>query len=167
MLTALLEFEQLYLTDAPLKKALPRFYRQNKERYAGYTLRQLCQEMHEYFKEQKIYHLQQALFVKPKLQAYSCLPRTADLAFMRGQGKLVPLDKIEGKVALEGALPYPPGVFIVAPGERWQALDVEYFKVLLGAMGKFPGFEPEIQGIYLERDEKGHLSASGYVLDDI
>ena len=95
------------------------------------------------FKEQQIYHLQQALFVKPKLQAYSCLPRTADLAFMRGQGKLVPLDKIEGKVALEGALPYPPGVFIVAPGERWQALDVEYFKVLLGAMEKFPGFEPE------------------------
>lgn len=167
LLTALLEFERLYLTDAPLEKALPRFYRQNKERYAGYTLRQLCQEMHEYFKGQQIYHLQQALFIKPELQAYSCLPRTADLAFMRGQGKLVPLDKIGGKVALEGALPYPPGVFIVAPGERWQALDVKYFKVLLGAMENFPGFEPEIQGIYLERDEAGHLSASGYVLDDI
>lgn len=167
LLTALLEFERLYLTEAPLEKALPRFYRQNKERYAGYTLRQLCQEMHEYFKEQQIYHLQQALFIKPELQGYSCLPRTADLAFMRGQGKLVPLDKIEGKVALEGALPYPPGVFIVAPGERWQALDVKYFKVLLGAMENFPGFEPEIQGIYLERDDSGHLSAAGYVLDDI
>lgn len=167
LLTALLEFEQLYLTDAPLEKALPRFYRQNKERYAGYTLRQLCQEMHEYFKEKQIYHLQQALFIKPELQSYSCLPRKADLAFMRGQGKLVPLDKIEGRIALEGALPYPPGVFIVAPGERWQALDVEYFKVLLGAMENFPGFEPEIQGIYLERDKNGHLSASGYVLDDI
>lgn len=167
LLTALLEFERLYLTDAPLEKALPRFYRQNKERYAGYTLRQLCQEMHEYFKEQEIYHLQQALFIKPELQAYSCLPRTADLAFMRGQGKLVPLDEIEGKVALEGALPYPPGVFIVAPGERWQALDAEYFKVLLGAMENFPGFEPEIQGIYLEWDDSGQLSAAGYVLDDI
>ena len=85
---------------------------------------------------------------------------------MRGQGKLVPLDKIEGKVALEGVLPYPPGVFIVAPGEGWQALDVKYFKVLLGAMENFPGFEPEIQGIYLERDEAGHLSAAGYVLDE-
>lgn len=85
------------------------------------------------------------IYNKPYLSNQSCkpivvLPRTADLAFMRGQGKLVPLDEIEGKVALEGALPYPPGVFIVAPGERWQALDAEYFKVLLWGNGKFPGF---------------------------
>ena len=92
------------------------------------------------------------------------LPYDADLAFMRNEGELVDLDDIVGRIALEGALPYPPGVFIVAPGERWQQLDVDYFKLLMGAMDEFPGFDPEIQGIYLEKDENGKHVAKGYVL---
>ena len=83
---------------------------------------------------------------------------------MRNEGELVDLDDIVGRIALEGALPYPPGVFIVAPGERWQQLDVDYFKLLMGAMDEFPGFDPEIQGIYLEKDENGRRVAKGYVL---
>ena len=46
-------------------------------------------------------------------------PAEADKLFMKNEGELVDLDEIEGRVALEGALPYPPGVFIVAPGEKW------------------------------------------------
>ncbi|WP_025086746.1 putative ornithine decarboxylase [Ligilactobacillus apodemi] len=164
LLEAFLEFERLYLTDAPLKKALPRFAKQAKDRYAGYTLKQLCQEMHAYFSTHNIYQLQQALFTKDTFQAYEELPYTADQAFMRNQGELVDLDEIVGRVALEGALPYPPGVFIVAPGEKWQQIDVDYFKILLGAMEYFPGFEPEIQGIYLTRNKEGKLTAKGYVL---
>ena len=82
---------------------------------------------------------------------------------MRNEGQLISLDELVGKIALEGALPYPPGVFIVAPGEKWQALDVAYFKILLGAIERFSGFDPEIQGIYLEETSKG-LIANGYAL---
>lgn len=166
LLEAFLEFEKLYLNDALLKDALPRFYANAPERYEGYTLKRLCQEMHEYFKTEQVYHLQQELFIKDTFADFALLPKDADLAFRRGQGELVKLDEIVDKVALEGALPYPPGVFIVSPGERWQEKDVRYFKLLMRAMEKFPGFEPEIQGIYLEKDEAGHLSAKGYVLSE-
>ncbi|MYZ69107.1 putative ornithine decarboxylase, partial [Lactobacillus salivarius] len=142
LLTSFLEFEEHYLRDAPLEQVLPRLVKQNPERYQGYTIRQLCQEMHEYYAKNEIYKLQQDLFLKKTFQDYEMTPAEADKLFMKNEGELVDLDEIEGRVALEGALPYPPGVFIVAPGEKWQKIDVDYFKILMGAIDKFPGFDP-------------------------
>ncbi|OQQ86490.1 putative ornithine decarboxylase [Ligilactobacillus salivarius] len=163
LLTSFLEFEEYYLRDAPLEQVLPRLVKQNPERYQGYTIRQLCQEMHEYYAKNEIYKLQKELFLKKTFQDYEMTPAEADKLFMKNEGELVDLDEIEGRVALEGALPYPPGVFIVAPGERWQKIDVDYFKILMGAIDKFPGFDPEIQGVYLNKDT-GVTKAQGFVL---
>lgn len=163
LLTSFLEFEEYYLRDAPLEQVLPRLVKQNPERYQGYTIRQLCQEMHEYYAKNEIYKLQQELFLKKTFQDYEMTPAEADKLFMKNEGELVDLDEIEGRVALEGALPYPPGVFIVAPGEKWQKIDVDYFKILMGAIDKFPGFDPEIQGVYLDKDT-GVTKAQGFVL---
>lgn len=163
LLTSFLEFEEYYLRDAPLEQVLPRLVKQNPERYRNYTIRQLCQEMHEYYAKNEIYKLQQDLFLKKTFQDYEMTPAEADKLFMKNEGELVDLDEIEGRVALEGALPYPPGVFIVAPGEKWQKIDVDYFKILMGAIDKFPGFDPEIQGVYLNKDT-GVTKAQGFVL---
>ena len=119
LLTSFLEFEEYYLRDAPLEQVLPRLVKQNPDRYRNYTIRQLCQEMHEYYAKNEIYKLQQDLFLKKTFQDYEMTPAEADKLFMKNEGELVDLDEIEGRVALEGALPYPPGVFIVAPGEKW------------------------------------------------
>lgn len=162
----LMEFERLYLDDVPVETALPRLYCENRDRYEGMTLRGLCDRMHEYYSSRQTWHLQRDLFIKKTFNDYEMLPYDADLAFMRNRGELISLDDIVGRIALEGALPYPPGVFIVAPGERWQQLDVDYFKLLMGAMDEFPGFEPEIQGIYLEKGENGRYMARGYVLKE-
>ena len=75
-------------------------------------------------------------------------PGQADFDFNENKSQLVELDNLKGRIALEGALPYPPGVFIVAPGEKWQQIDIDYFKILLSAAATFPGFEPEVQGVY-------------------
>lgn len=163
LLTSFLEFEEYYLRDAPLEQVLPRLVKQNPDRYQGYTIRQLCQEMHEYYAKNETYKLQQDLFLKKTFQDYEMTPAEADKLFMKNEGELVDLDEIEGRVALEGALPYPPGVFIVAPGEKWQKIDVDYFKILMGAIDKFPGFDPEIQGVYLNKDT-GVTKAQGFVL---
>ncbi|MBZ4032387.1 putative ornithine decarboxylase [Ligilactobacillus salivarius] len=163
LLTSFLEFEEYYLRDAPLEQVLPRLVKQNPDRYRNYTIRQLCQEMHEYYAKNEIYKLQQDLFLKKTFQDYEMTPAEADKLFMKNEGELVDLDEIEERVALEGALPYPPGVFIVAPGEKWQKIDVDYFKILMGAIDKFPGFDPEIQGVYLNKDT-GVTKAQGFVL---
>ena len=90
-------------------------------------------------------------------------PQEAQYAFIRNQGELVPLDEIEGRIALEGALPYPPGVLCVVPGERWSSTAVQYFQALEEGLNVLPGFASEIQGVYLEREEQ-KIRAYGYVL---
>lgn len=154
LLDALLKFEKAYKHHAALSAVLPKVYQENKKRYADYTIDQLCQELHEFYRKNDIFDLMRELFIKKSFQNYKMLPSEADHEFKKGNSELVELDNLVGRVALEGALPYPPGVFIVAPGEKWQQIDVDYFKILLRAAEKFPGFDPEVQGVYREN---GHV----------
>lgn len=164
LLEAFLEFERLYFADAPLTEVLPKLAQVYPKCYQNYTLKQLCQEMHEYYRQNKTFTLQKELFAKKDMQNYTMTPGKADQLFMRNQSELVNLKDIEGRIAAEGALPYPPGVFIVAPGEKWQKIDLKYFEDLVGAIERFPGFVPEIQGVYWDRNEDGTISVQAEVL---
>ena len=113
LLDAFLKFEKYYDEDALVKDVLPFLYQEYPERYHGYTLKQLCQEMHEYYKENKTFVLQQELFAKPNMQNYQMTPAEADQLFKKDQTELVDLEDVVGRTAAEGALPYPPGVFII------------------------------------------------------
>ena len=164
LLAAFLKFEEFYLADAPLEKVLPKLVQQYPNRYDGYTLQQLCQEMHQYYRKNKTFILQKDLFAKPNMQNYTMTPKLADQLFMKNQSELVDLQNIQGRIAVEGALPYPPGVFIVAPGEKWGQIDQRYFEVLVGAIERFPGFVPEIQGVYWDKNADGSISVQAEVL---
>ena len=166
LLDAFLKFEKYYDEDALVKDVLPFLYQEYPERYHGYTLKQLCQKMHEYYKENKTFVLQQELFAKPNMQNYQMTPAEADQLFKKDQTELVDLEDVVGRTAAEGALPYPPGVFIVAPGEKWGEIDQKYFEVLAHAIEKFPGFVPEIQGVYLEPQEDGSIKVQAEVIKD-
>ncbi|GLC28953.1 ornithine decarboxylase [Clostridium omnivorum] len=187
-------FEQLVKEDAPLSEVLPTLYNKNIDRYRGYTIRRLCQEMHDFYKNNDAKTYQKRLF------RAECLPKRgrvydaannaaldevalsieganekslptrvmtaqdAKWALVRNNAKLVALENIVGEIALEGALPYPPGVFCVVPGEVWSETAQKYFTILQDGINLFPGFAPEIQGVYLEKED-GRVKAYGYVLD--
>ncbi len=159
----LVRFERFIENDVPMEEVLLGVYNSHPARYAGYTIRQLCQEMHDFYKDLHVKDLQKKLFRKEFLPAYVLSPQAAQYAFIRGQGELVPLDEIEGRIALEGALPYPPGVLCVVPGERWSPTAVRYFQALEKGLNVLPGFASEIQGVYLEKEE-AKTRAYGYVL---
>ncbi len=160
----LVRFENLINEDAPLSEVLPKLYDKYEERYKGYTIRRLCQEMHEFYKKNDAKTYQKLLFRRDSLPEYVMNPNEANIELKRNNAKLVPLSDIVGEIALEGALPYPPGVFCVVPGERWNIVAQRYFSILEEGINRFPGFAPEIQGVYLERED-GKVRAYGYVLD--
>lgn len=160
----LVRFENLIKDDASLSEVLPKLYSKYEERYKGYTIRRLCQEMHDFYKKNDAKTYQKLLFRRDSLPEYVMNPNEANVELKRNNAKLVPLSDIVGEIALEGALPYPPGVFCVVPGERWNVVAQKYFSILEEGINRFPGFAPEIQGVYLEKED-GKVRAYGYVLD--
>lgn len=162
----LVRFERFVDNNVPMEEVLLGVYNRYPGRYTGYTLRQLCQEMHDFFKDRNVKDLQKKLFRREFLPEYAMRPQDAHYAFIRGQRELVPIAEIEGRIALEGALPYPPGVLCVVPGERWSPTAVQYFLALEESLNALPGFAMEIQGVYLEHEDDGRVRAYGYVLKE-
>ena len=160
----LVRFEELIDRNAPMEEVLPSIYYSHIDKYKGYHIRQLCQEMHDFYKDRNVSTLQQRLFSKAYFPEYVMNPQEANFEFQRNKGELVPLDEAEGRIALEGALPYPPGVLCVQPGERWSRTACDYFLALEEGINQLPGFAPEIQGVYLIEQLDGSKKAYGYVL---
>ncbi len=159
-----IQFEQHVKEDSLLCEVLPTLYYENSERYSGYTIRMLCKEMHEFYKAANAKEFQKQLFREEFFPQRAMPAHKAYYELIRNNAKLVNLDEILGKIALEGALPYPPGIYCVVPGERWNETSQKYFQILLEGINRFPGFAPEIQGLYLEK-ENGVMNAYGYVYE--
>jgi len=164
LVTQIARFEQLLDEDAPLADVLPSVYKANEERYKDYTIRQLCQEMHDFYKSRNVKQLQKEMFRKAHFPKMAMEPQAAHFEFIRGHVDLIPLEKAEGRVAAEGALPYPPGVLCCVPGEVWGDSVLKYFLALEEGINRMPGFAPELQGVYIQQDADGRKRAYGYVL---
>ena len=157
-------FERLLEEDAPLSEVLPSIYKNYEERYQGYTIRQLCQEMHDLYVSHNVKQLQKEMFRKAHFPKVVMNPQQANIEFVRGNVELVALNQVEGRIAAEGALPYPPGVLCVVPGEIWGGSVQRYFLALEEGINLLPGFAPELQGVYIQQDEDGRKRAYGYVI---
>ncbi len=157
-------FERFIEEDALLSDVLPTVYRNNETRYKGYTIGKLCQEMHDLYVSYDVKQLQKEMFRKQYFPKVMMNPQDANIEFVRGHAELVPLCKAEGRIAAEGALPYPPGVLCVVPGEVWGGAAQRYFLALEESINLLPGFAPELQGVYLQVDEDGWNRAYGYMM---
>ncbi|WP_428944113.1 ornithine decarboxylase [Pantoea sp. FN060301] len=164
LVARLAQFEQHIKEDALLRDVLPTIYRKNRARYEGYTLRRLCQEMHQLYVSHGVKDLQKAMFRQESLPESAMNPQDANIAFIRGDVELVPVAQAEGRIAAEGALPYPPGVLCVVPGERWGGAVQRYFLALEEGLNLLPGFSPELQGVYAEADAAGVKRLYGYMI---
>ena len=163
LVAQLMRFEELIERDAPLARVLPGLHEAHGTRYEGYTIRGLAQEMHDFFKERDVKQLQKTIFREVHFPRVACAPQLTNESFIRGDVDFVPLRDIAGRVAVGGALPYPPGILCVVPGEVWGHERRDYFLVLEDAVNLLPGFAPELQGVHLI-EESGQIQAYGYVL---
>ena len=158
------QFEQHIEDDTPLADVLPTIFQKYPVRYRDYTLRQLCQEMHDLYVSFDVKDLQKAMFRKESLPEVVMNPQDANRAYIRGEVELVRIRDAAGRIAAEGALPYPPGVLCVVPGEIWGGAVQRYFLALEEGVNLLPGFSPELQGVYSEKDPDGIKRLYGYVL---
>ena len=164
LVAMLAQFEEHVQQDALLEEVLPTVYRKYEQRYQGYTLRRLCQEMHNLYVSYRVKDLQKAMFREKSLPVVAMDAQRAHHHYLRGEVELVPLAEATGRIAAEGALPYPPGVLCVVPGEIWGGAVRDYFLALEEGINQLPGFSPELQGVYLREDEQQNERLYGWVV---
>jgi arginine decarboxylase len=59
----------------------------------------------------------------------------------------VPVDELEGRVTAVLLTPYPPGIPLLIPGERFNAKICNYLKFAREFNATFPGFETDVHGL--------------------
>ncbi|EAY68186.1 Lysine decarboxylase [Burkholderia dolosa AU0158] len=62
----------------------------------------------------------------------------------------VPLDELEGRVTSILLTPYPPGIPLLIPGERFNKTIVNYLRFARDFNERFPGFHTDIHGLVAE-----------------
>jgi ornithine decarboxylase len=107
LVAQLMHFEELVQRDASLEHVLPSIVHAHRERYAGYTIRQLAQEMHDFYKERDVKQLQKVMFREKHFPRVACAPHLANDEFTRGNVDLVALRDIEGRVAAGSCASFP------------------------------------------------------------
>jgi ornithine decarboxylase len=166
LLSHLVTFKKLHDDNMPLEDVIPDFVQRRPQRYSGVRLRDLCAEMHAYYRAANTSSLQAAQFRAEHLPELAMHPHQATRELTRNNVDYVPLDETEGRIAATLWLVYPPGIATIVPGERLTARSrpmIDYLKVFERAANLFPGFDTEVQGLYRETQD-GVMRFFTYVL---
>ena len=166
LIAKLVKFKNLWDADAPLQEVLPSLYAAHSERYAGYSIRQVCREMHAFYRSANIKELQRQCFRESSFPELAMLPQDAYRALVANDVDYLPLEQCQGRISATLALIYPPGIGVVVPGERWDARAqpmLDYFRAFEESFNRFPGFNYEVQGVFQERID-GRIVFHTYVV---
>ena len=166
LLSTLVAFKRLHDENARLEDVIPEFVQRRPNRYRGLRIRELCAEMHGFFRQRNVSALQRAQFAPEHRPDMVMRPNDAVRMLTRNQVDYLPLDEIEGRIATTLWVVYPPGIATIIPGERLCERArpmLDYLKMFETSANRFPGFEAEIQGLYREIEENGSVRFYTYV----
>ncbi|MEK8052231.1 arginine/lysine/ornithine decarboxylase [Ideonella sp. DXS22W] len=152
MLTALQQFKDDYDKNAPMWRILPEFCRAHPQ-YERMGLKDLCQSIHEAYAEGDIARLTTEMYLSDLQPAMN--PTDAYAHIARRETERVDIDALEGRITTSLLTPYPPGIPLLIPGERFNRKICDYLKFTRAFNARFPGFAADVHGLVAEDDGKG------------
>ncbi len=153
MLTALQQFKDDYDRNQPLWRIMPDFCANHKQ-YEHMGLRDLCQMIHEAYRDHDVARLTTEVYLSDMVPALK--PSDAFDKMAHRDVERVSIDDLEGRVTGVLLTPYPPGIPLLIPGERFNKTIVEYLQFARSFNAKFPGFETFIHGLGTDVDKNGN-----------
>lgn len=153
LVAGFMRFKELYDANAPLAQALPGLVDAYPERYRAMGLRDLADEMHAAMGEHRILEHLDAAFTNLPEPVLS--PRETFARLVRGEVEHVRASELEGRVLAVQIVPYPPGIPILMPGERFGPSTRGVGDYLLGLEAfdrQFPGFGHDTHGVEVQSD---------------
>ena len=144
LLTALQQFKDDYDKNQPMWRILPEFAAVNP-RYERIGLRDLCQQIHDMYKLHDVARLTTEMYLSDMQPAMK--PSDAFAKMAHREIERVAIDRLEGRVTAILLTPYPPGIPLLIPGERFNKTIVDYLKFARDFNEKFSGFETDVHGL--------------------
>ncbi|WP_028102541.1 arginine/lysine/ornithine decarboxylase [Pseudoduganella violaceinigra] len=151
LLTALQQFKDDYDKNAPMWRILPEFSAANP-RYEQMGLRDLCQQIHDFYKAYDVARLTTEMYLSDMVPAMK--PSDAFAKMAHREIERVQLDDLEGRITSILLTPYPPGIPLLIPGERFNKTIVDYLRFARDFNERFPGFETDVHGL-VKREVNG------------
>ncbi len=156
LVTELINFKDLYDSNAPLTRALPALAAAHPEAYGTIGLRDLCEQIHAIYRKDDVPKAQREMYtVLPEM---ALRPADAYDHLVKGRIESVEIDKLMNRILAVMIVPYPPGIPLIMPGERITETTKSIQDYLLYARDfdrKFPGFETDIHGLRFEAGSNG------------
>ena len=152
LLTALQQFKDDYDKNAPLWKILPEFCNAH-HRYERMGLRDLCQAIHEVYTQGDIARLTTDMYLSDLHPAMK--PSEAYARIAHRDTERVAIDALEGRITTSLLTPYPPGIPLLIPGERFNRKILAYLQFVREFNERFPGFDTDVHGLVIEEDSFG------------
>jgi arginine decarboxylase len=149
LLTALQQFKDDYDKNAPIWRILPEFAARFP-RYERTGLRDLCQQIHDTYKANNVARMTTEMYLSDMQPAMK--PSDAFAKMAHDEIERVPVDELEGRITAVLLTPYPPGIPLLIPGERFNKIIVDYLKFARDFNQRFPGFETDIHGLVAEEE---------------
>jgi arginine decarboxylase len=108
-------------------------------------LRDLCQAIHEAYAKGDIARLTTEMYLSDLHPAMK--PSDAYAHIAHRETERVPIDALEGRITTSLLTPYPPGIPLLIPGERFNRKIVQYLKFTREFNAAFPGFDTDVHGL--------------------
>ena len=144
LVTELQQFKDHFDKNAPLWKVLPEFVGKHP-RYERVGLKDICQQIHEFYKSRDVARMTTEMYTSDMVPAM--MPSEAWAKMAHKEVDRVPLDALDGRVTAMLVTPYPPGIPLLIPGERFNKRIIDYLYFARDFNEKFPGFETDIHGL--------------------
>jgi len=152
MLTALQQFKDDYDKNAPLWRILPEFCAAHP-RYERMGLRDLAQSIHEAYVAGDIARLTTEMYLSDLQPAMK--PSEAYAHIAHRTTERVEIEALEGRITTSLLTPYPPGIPLLVPGERFNRKIVDYLRFTRDFNRRFPGFDTDVHGLVEEELDEG------------
>ncbi len=147
MVTELQQFKDDFDKNQPLWKVLPEFVAKHPV-YERIGLKDLCHLIHGVYAVNDVARLTTEMYLSDMVPAMK--PTDAFARMAHREVDRVPIDELEGRITSILLTPYPPGIPLLIPGERFNATIVRYLKFAREFNEQFPGFETDIHGLVKE-----------------
>ena len=150
MVTELQQFKDDYDHNQPLWRVMPEFIARYP-RYERIGLKDLCALIHDFYKNNDVARLTTEMYLSDMVPAMR--PADAFARMAHREIERVPIDELEERVTAMLVTPYPPGIPLLIPGERFNRTIVRYLQFVREFNLQFPGFETDVHGLVAEQDD--------------